>query len=96
MFDVVMSLYNKATFVEATIRAVIAQSFADWRLFVVDDGSTDGGAEIVSQFDDPRITLIHTHVMPDSQRDAVMRLERFLLIPNDPKLLSEAAGVEEK
>ncbi len=36
---------------------------------------------------DPRITLsIYTHVLPDAQRDAVSRLERFLLEPNGPKL----------
>jgi glycosyltransferase involved in cell wall biosynthesis len=58
MFDVVMSLYNTAPFVEQTVAAVVAQSFSDWRLIVVDDGSTDGGAEIVRRFDDPRITLI--------------------------------------
>jgi glycosyltransferase involved in cell wall biosynthesis len=58
MFDIVMPLYNKEEFVGATIDAVLAQSFADWRLIVVDDGSSDGGAEVVRGFDDPRITLI--------------------------------------
>ena len=39
---------------------------------------------------DPRITLgIYTHVLPDAQRDAVDRLERFLLFPSVPKLLTE-------
>ena len=46
---------------------------------------------------DPRITLmIYTHVMPDAQKDAVMRLERFLLIPNHPKLLPEGGSGEEQ
>ena len=58
MFDIVISLYNKEKFIGATIEAVLAQSFGDWRLFVVDDGSTDRGAEIVRGFDDPRISLI--------------------------------------
>lgn len=44
---------------------------------------------------DPRITLqIYTHVFPDAQRDAVDRLERFLLFPNVPKLTS-GGGVEQ-
>jgi glycosyltransferase involved in cell wall biosynthesis len=58
MFEVVMSLYNKAPFVEATVRSVIAQTYGDWRLFVVDDGSSDNGEEIVREIGDPRITLI--------------------------------------
>jgi hypothetical protein len=36
---------------------------------------------------DPRITLqIYRHVLPDAQRDAVSRLERFLLDSDRPKL----------
>lgn len=58
MFDIVMSLYNKAAFVGATIDAVIAQTHRDWRLFVVDDGSTDTSAEVVRAYGDPRIALI--------------------------------------
>lgn len=58
MFDVVMPLFNKEDFVGATIESVLAQSYADWHLFVVDDGSSDGGGVLVRRFDDPRITLI--------------------------------------
>jgi integrase len=46
---------------------------------------------------DPRITLmIYTHVLPDAQMDAVTRLERHLLDPNGPKLLSEAVRADEE
>jgi hypothetical protein len=58
VFDVVMPLYNKEKFVAETIESVLAQSFPDWRLFVVDDGSTDRGADVVRGYGDPRITLI--------------------------------------
>jgi integrase len=44
---------------------------------------------------DPRITLqIYTHVLPDAQRDAVSRLERFLLDSNGPKLHQNRATEE--
>lgn len=58
MFDIVMSLYNKEKFVTATIKAVLAQTYEDWRLIVVDDGSADRGADVVAGYDDPRIRLI--------------------------------------
>jgi len=58
MFDIVTPLYNKEEFIEATIRSVLAQSFAEWRLFIVDDGSADRGPELVRRFQDPRISLI--------------------------------------
>ena len=44
---------------------------------------------------DPRITLqIYTHVLPDAQRDAVSRLERFLLDSNGLKLNQDWATEE--
>ena len=58
MFDIVMPLFNKEIYVSRTIEGVLAQSCEDWRLFVVDDGSTDGSVAAVESFDDPRIKLI--------------------------------------
>ena len=58
MFDVVMALYNKEQFVATTIESVLGQSYSEWRLLVVDDGSTDAGAELVGRYADPRIVTI--------------------------------------
>lgn len=58
-FSVVIPLYNKAPYILCTIQSVLAQSFTDFEVLVVDDGSSDGGAELVKAMDDPRIRLIH-------------------------------------
>ena len=58
MFDIVMPLYNKENYVSATIESVLGQTFTDWRLFVVDDGSRDGGVAAVEQFGDSRISIL--------------------------------------
>lgn len=58
MFDIVMPLFNKEIYVSRTIDSVLAQSFTDWRLFVVDDGSTDQSAAVVERYSDPRISLL--------------------------------------
>ena len=58
MFDIVMPLFNKEIYVSRTIEGVLAQSYEDWRLFVVDDGSSDGSVTVVERFGDPRISLI--------------------------------------
>jgi glycosyltransferase involved in cell wall biosynthesis len=42
--DVIIPLYNKSHVVDRAIRSVLSQDFADWRLTIVDDGSTDGWA----------------------------------------------------
>ena len=57
-FSIVVPLYNKAPYIETALRSVLDQSIADFEVIVVDDGSTDGGAEIVRALDDPRITVI--------------------------------------
>ena len=56
--DIIVPLYNKEKTVARSIRSILAQTFTDWRLIVVDDGSTDGGPEVVKTFDDPRIVLL--------------------------------------
>ena len=57
-FSVIMPLYNKATYVRKAVESVVRQTFGDWELIVVDDGSTDGSGEVVREIDDPRIRLV--------------------------------------
>lgn len=56
-FSVVIPLYNKAKHIEHTLNSVFAQAFSDYEVIVVDDGSTDDGANIVKTFKDTRLNL---------------------------------------
>jgi hypothetical protein len=56
--SVVMPLYNKASYVLASISSVQTQSFANWEMVVVDDGSTDDSCKRVAELGDPRIRII--------------------------------------
>lgn len=56
-FSVVMPLYNKRQYVARAVKSVLAQTFTDYELIVVDDGSTDDSSAIVKGFDDERIHL---------------------------------------
>lgn len=57
-FSVIMPLYNKAPYVRKAMESVVGQTYHDWELVVVDDGSTDGGGDIVKGFADNRIKII--------------------------------------
>ena len=57
-FSVIMPLYNKAPYVRKAVESVVGQTCRDWELIVVDDGSTDGGGDIVTAIADPRIRLV--------------------------------------
>ncbi|MDO8793581.1 MAG: glycosyltransferase family 2 protein [Vicinamibacterales bacterium] len=58
---VILPVYNGEQYVAEAIRSVLDQTYADFRLFVVDDGSIDRSFEIVEAFADPRVRLIRFH-----------------------------------
>lgn len=57
-FSVVIPLYNKSGYIERTVKSVLAQSFPDFELVIVDDGSSDDGPAKVEALGDPRIRLV--------------------------------------
>ena len=58
MISVIISLYNKSATIAAALDSVLAQTYQDFEVVVVDDGSTDEGAAIVDGYTDPHIRLI--------------------------------------
>ena len=50
LVSIIMPSYNTASFISSSIQSVIAQSYPDWELIIVDDCSTDNTDEIVAPF----------------------------------------------
>jgi glycosyltransferase involved in cell wall biosynthesis len=50
--SVLMGVYNGEERVGATVASVLAQDFGDYELVIIDDGSTDGTAEVLARIDD--------------------------------------------
>lgn len=61
--SIVMPAYNSQEYICASIDSVLSQTYEDWSLIVVDDGSTDNTFGLVSAYvlADPRISLIALH-----------------------------------
>ena len=57
-FSVIIPTFNRAERIRTTIQSVLIQSFGDYELLVVDDGSTDGTRSVVEEFGDPRIQYL--------------------------------------
>ena len=59
MISVIIPLYNKSSTVCRTVATILQQTYKDFELIIVDDGSTDGGLDLLkSHFNDNRIRYI--------------------------------------
>jgi glycosyltransferase involved in cell wall biosynthesis len=56
--SVVLPTYNRAPLLGRSIRSVLGQSFGDFEVVVVDDGSTDETSAVVAGFRDPRVRYL--------------------------------------
>lgn len=59
MFSVIIPLYNKELSIRNTLQSVLDQTFTDFEIVIVNDGSTDSSVAVVEEFTDSRIRLIH-------------------------------------
>ena len=54
--------FNARRTIADAVRSVFAQSYSDWELILIDDGSSDGSSDIVRQINDPRVHVISNSV----------------------------------
>lgn len=59
-FTIITASYNYVQYIAETIQSVLSQTYTDWELLVIDDGSTDNSVEVISSFvqKDSRIKLL--------------------------------------
>lgn len=59
LISVIIPTYNRANFLHQAIESVLAQTYKNWELIIVDDGSTDNTSELVRKFTDKRIIYLY-------------------------------------
>lgn len=58
LISIVMPVWNAAPYLREAIDSILNQSFREFELIAVDDGSTDESVSIIESYEDPRIRLI--------------------------------------
>lgn len=56
--SILMPVYNAGKYISQAIESIISQSFKDWELILINDGSTDNSESIIMQYEDSRIYYI--------------------------------------
>ena len=92
--SVITPTFNHEKFIAACIESVLKQTFKDWEMIIIDDGSSDGSREIIRQYDDPRIIFIqkdhrgidylgenYNHALQISRGELILILEGDDYIP---------------
>ncbi|AXT19386.1 glycosyltransferase [Flavobacteriaceae bacterium AU392] len=59
-FSIIIPLYNKGNHIKNTLKSVFNQTFIDFEVIIINDGSTDNSIKIVTSFKDNRLNIIHT------------------------------------
>lgn len=88
LLTIVIPTVNRAHFVGRAIESALAQDLADIEIIVSDNGSTDGTAEVIARYDDPRLRKYrHTKTMPPQEHGNFLldaaRGEFFLGLSDD-------------
>ena len=58
-FSIVIPLYNKENYIEKTLQSVFNQSYSNYEVIIVNDGSTDKSIDVVNQFSNKNIKIIN-------------------------------------
>src|SRR5438067_1269450 len=74
--SIIIPVYNAKKYLEETLQSVLAQTFQQFEIILVDDGSTDGTSEIIEKFSDRAICLKNDHRGPASSRNLGLQAAR--------------------
>lgn len=73
--SVILPVFNGERYIRKSIESVLNQSFRNFELIIINDGSTDGTADIIASFDDDRIEIINqSNQGPGAARNNALKI----------------------
>ena len=73
--SVILPVFNGESYIEESIESVLNQTFTDFELIIVNDGSTDNTKDIIESFDDDRIEVINqSNQGPGAARNNALKI----------------------
>ena len=95
--SVILPVFNSEEFVRKAIESVLAQTFEDFELIIVNDGSTDSSKDIIDSFKDDRIRLINqSNQGPGAARNNALKIAQgryVMYLDSDDWFTSDALEV---
>jgi len=58
LVSIILPTYNRAQVIERAVKSILSQTYSNFELFIIDDGSIDNTVDIISSFKDERINCI--------------------------------------
>lgn len=97
LFSIIVPVYNKEKGIKASIQSILNQSFEDYEIIVVDDGSTDHSIDIIRSIKDERVKLFHQNNSgPSNARNNGIKNatgEWILFLDADDELVKDALNI---
>ncbi len=95
--SVILPVFNSEEFIAKSIESVLAQTFEDFELIIVNDGSTDSSKDIIDSFKDDRIRLINqSNQGPGAARNNALKMAQgryVMYLDSDDWYASDALEV---
>ncbi|MGN8059901.1 glycosyltransferase [Pedobacter sp. 22163] len=82
--NIIMSVFNQEPYIMDSVNSIIGQSFKDWNLIIVNDGSIDKSLALLETFTDPRIKIINNV----ENKGLIFSLNSMLAISSDAEYIA--------
>ena len=84
--SVLLTVFNRERFVGPAIESVLVQTYTDFELLVVDDGSTDKSVEVAQRYlSDPRVRILRNERNLEKRPQGIVKTQRLKLPAFFPK-----------